>query len=179
MAYLTEAQARSAWRAERSTLTPANKLRRTAASRDRYDIFLSHASLDNEILAGVVVTLERAGNVVYVDWADPRLDRHRVTVATAAILRECMARSDMMLYAASPNASNSKWMPWELGYFDGLKPGRVGVLPLHPSTAPRGVGSEYLDLYPRVERIGGVLKAVTAQKSRNLTEFKRYGLRVT
>jgi hypothetical protein len=44
-------------------------------------------------------------------------------------------------------------MPWELGYFDGHKPGRVAIMPL-PSSALTGfTGQEYLALYPNVERI--------------------------
>jgi hypothetical protein len=44
-------------------------------------------------------------------------------------------------------------MPWELGYFDGRKPGRVAIMPL-PSSATTGFkGQEYLELYPNLERL--------------------------
>ena len=47
-------------------------------------------------------------------------------------------------------------MPWELGFFDGLK-GKVGVLPIKPEaiSPDHFEGREYLKLYPRVERCEG------------------------
>lgn len=51
-----------------------------------------------------------------------------------------------MIYAFSENATNSKWMPWELGYFDALK-GTVAVLPISKTNKSSFVGSEYLGIY--------------------------------
>jgi hypothetical protein len=44
-------------------------------------------------------------------------------------------------------------MPWELGYFDGLRQGRVAILPLVSSSEASFSGQEYLGLYPVVERL--------------------------
>ena len=44
-------------------------------------------------------------------------------------------------------------MPWELGYFDGLRGEKVGILPLLGSPSQSWVGQEYLGLYPLYERI--------------------------
>ena len=46
-------------------------------------------------------------------------------------------------------------MPWELGFFDGLK-GKVGVIPVTQNQEEDFKGEEYLNLYPYVE----VAKAV-------------------
>ncbi|MDP2161789.1 MAG: hypothetical protein Q8K02_14995, partial [Flavobacterium sp.] len=40
----------------------------------------------------------------------------------------------------------SKWMPWELGYFDGIK-GTVAVLPISRTSKSSFQGSEYLGIY--------------------------------
>jgi hypothetical protein len=40
-----------------------------------------------------------------------------------------MDKSASLLYAVSDNSSESKWMPWELGYSDALH-GRVAVVPI-------------------------------------------------
>ena len=41
-------------------------------------------------------------------------------------------------------------MPWELGYFDGLK-GKVGVIPVTKNQEETFKGEEYLSLYPFVD----------------------------
>ena len=50
-----------------------------------------------------------------------------VTPETAMVLRERMKQCKSLIYTFSENASDSKWMPWELGYFDALKNSRVAV----------------------------------------------------
>lgn len=90
-----------------------------------YDIFLSHSSLDyNEILL-LSDYLQSSGYSVYVDWLiDKKLDRNNVTSETAIIIRNRMKRCKCLLFAASNNSNFSRWMPWELGFFDG-KGGRL------------------------------------------------------
>src|SRR4051794_35026192 len=36
---------------------------------------------------------------------------------------------DIRIYVHSANSSDSVWMPWELGYFDGYKPRQVDFAP--------------------------------------------------
>jgi hypothetical protein len=118
----------------------------------RYDIFLSHCMLDAEAVLGLKLTLEDLNFTVYVDWIeDPQLDRSRVTRDSAEILRTRMKACRSLLYAASSNAENSKWMPWELGFFDGLR-GKVAVAPVVDGYASTFQGQEYLSLYPWVDK---------------------------
>ena len=42
-------------------------------------------------------------------------------------------------------------MPWELGYFDGRRPGRIGILPIVASAQDTFAGVEYLALYPLIQ----------------------------
>jgi hypothetical protein len=42
-------------------------------------------------------------------------------------------------------------MPWELGFFDGYRPGQVAILPLVRTSGETFEGQEYLGLYPYVE----------------------------
>ncbi len=121
----------------------------------RFDIFLSHSINDAELVLGVKVLLEEMGKKVYVDWVDdPELDRSQVTKHTAERLRGRMKQSDSLLYIATESASSSKWMPWELGYFDGHKPGNVAILPVLDSEDQKFEGQEYLGLYPVVDKDG-------------------------
>lgn len=96
-----------------------------------FDIFLSHSYLDKKTVYGIYKDFESLGYNTYVDWiVDPSLDRNNITKNTAEILRTRMKQSKCLIYATSSNIISSKWMPWELGYMDGLKGSKVAVFPL-------------------------------------------------
>ena len=120
---------------------------RISDSTKQYDIFLSHSSKDETLIAGLKLMLEDLGYSVYVDWNDSALDPNNVTPETSKILRERMAQCRSLIYAFSENASNSKWMPWELGYFDALKNSRVAVLPISKTAKYAYKGSEFVGVY--------------------------------
>lgn len=61
-----------------------------------------------------------------------------------------MKNCKSMLYAISNHSDDSKWMPWELGYFDGIN-GRIGIVPITQNSEDNLTGSEYLSLYPIVK----------------------------
>ena len=112
-----------------------------------YDIFLSHSSSDAGLVAGLKLELEDLGYSVYVDWIeDPNLSRRNVTKDTALVLQKRMKQCKSLIYAFTENATNSKWMPWELGYFDGIK-GKVAVLPISRTNKNDFQGTEYLGIY--------------------------------
>lgn len=161
MAYFTIQEAREAFErhqrsrpVRKSASQVLNEEVANVRDTDRFDIFLSHCVADADLIAGVKVLLEEQGHKVYVDWlVDKQLDRSRVTPETADTLRRRMRSSDSMLFATSDSSPNSKWMPWELGYFDGLRQGRIAILPLVPYQGAAFKGQEYLGLYPVVERL--------------------------
>lgn len=154
MAYFTKQEARNY--AKRSiTLSVesySSKLESIVESQNnqrQFDVFLSHSIRDEELVLGIVEFLKQMGKEVYVDWIEDRqLSRSAVTPETAETLRQRMNQSSRLLYLATDNASSSKWMPWELGYFDGLKSGNVAILPLVDSAYSPFQGQEYLGLYP-------------------------------
>jgi hypothetical protein len=122
----------------------------------------THSSSDAELVAGLKLEIEDLGLSVYVDWIeDPLLSRKSVTKETALVLQNRMKRCKSMIYAFSENASNSKWMPWELGYFDALK-GTVAVLPISNTSRSSFKGSEYLGIYDFVQIAGVQGKNKTA-----------------
>jgi hypothetical protein len=124
-----------------------NQQRTFSATTKTYDIFLSHSSGDAALVTGLKLELEDLGYSVYVDWIeDPKLSRANVTKDTALVLQARMKQCKALLYAFSENAVNSKWMPWELGYFDGIK-GTVAVLPISRTSKSSFQGSEYLGIY--------------------------------
>lgn len=153
MAFVTllEAQEAASQAVAASQMTVEAQLRVASdAPLGQFDIFLSHSSMDKELVLGVKRILENKGFSVYVDWEDPRLNRP-VTKATAAILRRRMINSRCLFYVHTSNASLSKWCPWELGYFDALRIGeRVYVMPLIGSSKTYFRTQEYLGLYKQV-----------------------------
>ncbi len=155
MSYFTIADARRAGRsrAVRESGTAGMLLREAAAAPTvRFDIFLSHSLRDAEVVLGVKTILEQVGLSVYVDWiVDPQLDRDRISAATAQQLRIRMIQCSSLIYVATAAATESKWMPWELGYFDGRRSAEaVAILPLVEYQG-QYIGQEYLGLYPEIE----------------------------
>lgn len=154
--YFTKSEARAAAK----TATVVKSARQiimesysAASDTDKFDVFLSHAKVDADLVLGVKKILEREGRSVYVDWEnDAQLDRTNVTSETADVLRRRMRQSATLLYIATDSASSSKWMPWELGYFDGYRPNAVAILPLMDSANDKFDGQEYLGLYPKVTK---------------------------
>jgi hypothetical protein len=155
MAYITVGQARA--RSQRQWLNSRiaeAEIRKSASTpgSTMFDIFLSHSFEDAEVIAGIKGLIEDQGLRVYVDWIDdPQADRSNVTAATADMLRQRMNHCQSLLYASSNAATNSKWMPWELGYFDGKKPDHVAIVPIVKWEGAPFLGQEYLGLYPHVE----------------------------
>jgi hypothetical protein len=161
MALLTDYDVRVAARTmpERTYATADTILRKSRDSQlSSFDVFLSHAKLDSELVLGVKAVLETAGQSVYVDWVDdPLLDRTKVTPATADQIRRRMRQCASLIYVYSRNATVSRWMPWELGYFDAYN-GNVAVLPIVQSaTETTHKGEEFVGLYPYVDVTGGSL----------------------
>lgn len=158
MAFLTLQEVRNKARSKTSTgLESREALNRQfqfdSINLDKtYDIFLSHAFLDAEAIYGLKITLEEAGFSVYVDWyEDSHLDRGKITKKTAEIIRKRMKSCKSLIYAITENSGDSKWMVWELGYFDGFR-GKVAILGLTENSGDSFKSQEFLELYPFVQR---------------------------
>lgn len=123
---------------------------------ETFDVFLSHSSNESEdILLGVKDFLEQYDLSVYVDkYNDSDLSPDDVTKETAARLRNRLVNSSTLLYVHSGHSTNSRWMPWELGFMDG-KSGKVGVLPVTKSPDRMYSREEYLTLYPYIDKFRG------------------------
>lgn len=114
----------------------------------QYDIFLSHAFKDAELILGIKLKLEDHGYSVYVDWIDdPQLDRTKVSRVTAKLLRQRMNCCKCLFYSTTESSSESKWMPWECGFVDGEK-GKSAILPVTQNATNDYKGQEYLGIYP-------------------------------
>ena len=61
-----------------------------------------------------------------------------------------MKQSKCLSYLTTKNIAKSKWCPWELGYFDGLKQSKCCILPIM-EYGSNFCGQEYLGLYSYLE----------------------------
>jgi len=123
-----------------------------------FDVFLSHSyrdvqALSEDELLQLKKLIEGSGLKIYLDWiVDPQLERSCVTADAARVLRNRMDHSRSLLYATTQTSSDSKWMPWELGYVD-AKTTRVAILPIIDQSGNGYYGQEYLGIYPHVARL--------------------------
>jgi hypothetical protein len=162
MAYLRISEARAAGQGARSYISKSASQMLTEDARrfsslTHYDVFLSHAYKDGDAILGVKKLIEAEGLTVYVDWIeDATLDRASVTRTSARLLRERMRVCSSLVYAHTANSSESAWMPWELGYFDGFRPGFVWIMPIVESSDSEYRGQEYLGLYPPIQNVSSL-----------------------
>lgn len=119
-----------------------------------YDIFISHSYTDADEILKLKQIIEEMDFTTYVDWVeDEQLDRSKVNKETAKLLRSRMKQCKSLFFVTSANSPESRWMPWELGYFDAFKQ-KVAILPiLEPSILTDEYKcQEYLGLYPYVTK---------------------------
>ena len=131
--------------------------REDSVSASGFDVFLSHSSNESKkLLAGIKKTLESFNFSVYIDlFDDPQLSLANVNIDTANTIKSRMKISKSLVYVYSSYSTQSRWMPWELGYFDGLK-GKVGILPTN-EVETTYKHEEYLALYPHIDLEEGSL----------------------
>ncbi|MGQ3052918.1 MAG: hypothetical protein ACT6S0_14145 [Roseateles sp.] len=89
---------------------------KVAASAKQFDIFLSHSFNDQELILGIMMSLEDLGYKVYVDWVhDGELNREHVSPQTAALLRIRMEMSKCLFYATTAttrSGCHGSWVTW-------------------------------------------------------------------
>jgi hypothetical protein len=183
MAFYTKSEARIAANLKKNVRTISaesilDSVNKSAKTTDSFDVFLSHSSKDADLVLGVMALLEDQGLKVYVDWhSDPQMKRENVTSETAELLRTRMKQSRSLVYLATENSSSSKWMPWELGYFDAFSSGSVAILPLLDTANDSFKGQEYHGIYPLVnkQKTQHQTKAIVSDSKRKWLELKSFG----
>ena len=126
-----------------------NSINEAKAARVR-TIFLSHSHKDRDYALGLKAIIEDGGGSLYIDWLDEAMPEV-TSKETAQRIRSKIVDCDLFLFLATPNSMASRWCPWEIGYADGKKP--IDNIVIVPTTEDgvRYYGSEYLQLYRRLE----------------------------
>ena len=114
-------------------------------------IFLSYRRKDKKYVDPIVRFLKGIGVKVYIDYLDDSLP-DKPDTKTAEILRHRIKNSDKFILLATPNSSESKWIPWELGLGDGfINYNNVAILPLLSSSSYWSE-QEYYSIYGHIEK---------------------------
>lgn len=128
-----------------------------AALYKNFDVFLCHSSRDIKEIIQIKAYLKKFYNqeayVAEVD--DPQLNPAKANKATAEVLKKRMENSYKLYFVLSKYSQHSTWMPWELGYFNGIKKdnNKIKVLPIidsYDSEVNQFEGHEYLELYDKI-----------------------------
>lgn len=146
---------------ESNFINPLTESRRRQSFATK-KIFLSHSHKDADLVRAAIAFLLNQGYEIYVDWLDPEMPT--VTSAkTASLIKTKIKDNDKFVVLLSSSAKDSKWVPWELGYADGVKSmSDIAILPILRNTTDSFSGIEYMDLYPKigVDVIGSYRKTV-------------------
>ncbi len=87
--------------------------------QDYVDVFISHKQEDSTEATRLQSQVVSLGYSCYLDAADSRLVNNGASGDIAEHIRSSLRRSKCLMYLYSPRSIRSKWMPWELGFFDG------------------------------------------------------------
>jgi hypothetical protein len=128
-----------------------NIVRLSEKYRAQVTVFLSHSHKDADLVEAVVNSLASFGVKVYIDRLDTEMPA--VTSGVTAIrLKEKIIENKKFIVLVSSNAVESKWIPWELGYADGVKELRhIASIPISDDFG-HFQGNEYLQMYPQIKK---------------------------
>lgn len=142
---------------EYSKIYESYEKKNAASFYKSFDVFLCHSSKDIKEILQIKAYLKKVYNqeayVAEVD--DPQLNPAKANKATAEVLKKRMENSSKLYFVLSKYSQRSTWMPWELGYFNGIKKddNKIKVLPIvdnYDSEANQFEGHEYLELYDKI-----------------------------
>ena len=139
---------------KRKTFTSLNESLNTFRSESKYNkvtIFLSHKHDENNELESAISFLKQLGVEIYVDWMDEEMPKH-TSGKTADRIKKKIKENDKFILLATDGAVESKWCNWELGFGDAQKYiDKIAILPVKKDFGQYN-GSEYLQIYPYVEK---------------------------
>lgn len=119
---------------------------------ESYDIFISYNFNDISYAKKIVGLLAKHNYSAYADYQDLTLNRNNVSVKTAKHLLLKMKKCKALFYLHSKSATVSKWCPWEVGIFSGIKNFKCANLPIVDKKYDKLYKhQEYLSLYPYVD----------------------------
>lgn len=138
---------------KRENITKAFSVNENLGIGEKFEkrIFLSYRRKDSQYVKPIVEILKNLGAKIYIDYLDESLPEIPNS-ETAAILRSRIQKSNKFILMATPNSSESKWIPWELGLGDGfVSYNNVAIMPI-TSYSAQWEEQEYYSIYSYVKK---------------------------
>lgn len=131
-----------------------NKTRRFSKTGSVTTVFLSHSHHDKSVVEEAKIFFENLGISIYVDWADQTMPESTNGITANRIKNQIISGNDKFVLLATNSAVASKWCNWEVGVADPhkLNSNKMALLSLADNSGIWN-GTEYLQIYPRIERI--------------------------
>lgn len=120
-----------------------------AVARRAQTAFLCHSHHDDRLAGGLQTFLAENGWDVYLDWQDSTMPSEP-NRETADRIKQKVRALDWFLFLATPNSTESRWCPWEIGYADHEKQHGKILLIRTTDENNRYYGNEYLQLYAEI-----------------------------
>jgi hypothetical protein len=149
--FSTIAQSKAGTKGLQGKITESRMFSKTSAVTS---IFLSHSHYDKAVVEQAKLFFENLGISIYVDWADETMPEKPNGMTAQKIKNQIISINDKFILLATNNAISSKWCNWEVGIADPFKlpKKKIALLPL-TENGGNWDGNEYLQIYPRIERI--------------------------
>ena len=124
--------------------------RKSVQNLKRYDVFISHSYKDKNSVEDVVRKINATGMNCYVDWTADNdfLKRSMVSDYTKEVLKHRMKQSKCLLFLSSARSRASKWVSFELEYFEKVlkKPVYMHLLNGHDEHSYTSVNNDFMNL---------------------------------
>lgn len=134
-----------------------------------FDVFISHAINNSNLVDKLVEYLNSCGLVAFVDWKSDREDLNRTKSSnyTQKVLELRMRQSNSMILIRTKDSDMSKWVSWEVEYFYSLRK-KIAVLDVEKDTVPK---PKYLESLPTAKFISNNLIILSNDKNKAFCEW--------
>ncbi|MGT2593427.1 TIR domain-containing protein [Vibrio cholerae] len=133
-----------------------------------FDIFISHAFLNADLVEDLVCHLNELGLVAFVDWKNDRqdLNRSKSNLYTKEVLELRMRQSRTLLLIRTKESDSSTWVSWEIEYFSSLQK-KIAVLNTNDNSPERGI----IEALPKAKYLDNKLFISENNKKTDIVEW--------
>ncbi len=112
--------------------------------------FLCHSHADKDLAEGFENYVRQKGWKIYIDWLDTSMPE-KPNRTTAKKIKAKIETTNIFIFLATKNSMASRWCPWEIGYADGVKHIDNILVVETVDYSQTYHGSEYLQLYRKLD----------------------------
>ncbi|ELM3617453.1 toll/interleukin-1 receptor domain-containing protein [Aeromonas sobria] len=134
-----------------------------------FDVFISHAISNADLVEDLVYQLNASGLVAFVDWKNDRQDLNRAKSSfyTAKVLELRMKQSKCLILIRTKESDSSTWVSWEVDYFTALKK-KLAILNVNDDYEKT---PKYINIYPTAKFIDEELFIFSSEKKKSVIEW--------